>query len=69
MSLESETVVLITLKSDFRLFPFVPKGLVAPVAQELDDCGQKTEAKSLSIILENTVMEGPRLSSQLVQNV
>lgn len=30
-----------------RFFPFVSKGLVAKVAQELDGCEQKTEVKSL----------------------
>lgn len=69
---ESKPIVLITLKPVSRLLLFVFKEPAAPLAlqaPQMDDWGQKTEVKSLCLILENTVVEKPRMSSQLVQNI
>ena len=66
---ESETVVLLALKPVSRLFPFVFREPAAPPAPLVDDWGQKTEVRSLYLILENTAVEKPRMTSPLVQNV
>lgn len=65
-SMESVTVVLLTLRPISRLFPFVFKELAVALVPQIGDWGQKTEVKSLHLILENTVVEKPRMSSQLV---